>query len=106
MFLLASAPSLSTVGIILAASAGLVGAVVALIRVRPEVNQSAVIQAQGAMETMVALNEKLKDELARANEGAEKCQAKLDDLQTRYDHAVERWGPFPNDDDRRKGESR
>lgn len=104
--LLASFPAnASTLGIILAASAGLLGAIVALLKLRPEANQSAVIQAQGAMETMETLNEKLEDALDRANARGDVYRDQLRDLQTRheqlqdrYDRAVAQWGPFPHED--------
>jgi hypothetical protein len=43
---------------------GVIGAIVALWKVRPEVNSAAVTQSQGAMETMKTLN----DELEQAHE--------------------------------------
>lgn len=45
---------------------GVIGAIVALWKVRPEVNSAAVTQSQGAMETMKTLN----DELEQAHERA------------------------------------
>jgi hypothetical protein len=91
--LLTNAP---TIGIILAASAGLIGAIVALLKLKPEANQSAVLQAQGAMETMVELNEKLEQALTRADARSDRLQAELAALQQRYDRTVEQWGPFPD----------
>jgi uncharacterized protein HemX len=104
MLLLSSAPALSSLAIVLAAAAGLVGAIVTLLKLRPEANQSAVIQAQGAMETMEQLNEALEKALERANTRGDlyrermfEIQARYDALQDRYDRAVAQWGPFPDD---------
>lgn len=47
---------------------GLIGAGVALFKLRPDVNSAAVSQAQGAMETMRQLNDELVDSLKRAND--------------------------------------
>lgn len=41
---------------------GLTGAVVALYKLRPDVNSAAVTQSQGAMETMRVLNEQLESD--------------------------------------------
>lgn len=104
MLLLNSAPALSTLGIVFAAAAGLIGAVVAMLKLRGETNQSAVIQAQGAMETMEALNDRLEKALERANargdlyrDRVRDLQDRLDALQDRYDRAVAQWGPFPDE---------
>jgi hypothetical protein len=97
MLLLASSgPAASSVAIVLAASAGLLGAVVAFLKLGAEKNQSAVLQAQGAMETMVQLQEELEKALARQIARADLYKAQLDEVQSRYDAAVEHWGPFPN----------
>lgn len=97
MLLLSNAPALSTLGFLLATAGGLVGAFIALVKLRGDTNQSAVIQAQGANETMVELNRVLTDSLAA-------CRAELRDLERRYaalearfDNAVARWGPFPDE---------
>jgi hypothetical protein len=96
MLLLASAPALSTIAIILAASGGLIGAIVALLKLKPDANQSAVLQAQGAMETMVELQEQLERALARANRRADHYEAAYTELRERHDRTVEQWGPFPD----------
>lgn len=102
--LLDSAPQISTLGIVFSASAGLVLAIVALIKLPRERNESAVTQAQGAMETMVELNERLEKALDRANARGDiyrdqnvELRAQLERLQDRYDKAVAQWGPFPDE---------
>jgi uncharacterized protein YhaN len=103
MQLLANGPAASTIGIILAASAGMVGAIAALLKLPRERNESAVIQAQGAMETMERLNEALEEALVRANDRGDLYRDRLVALQARYDALEERFakaeaqlGPFPN----------
>jgi hypothetical protein len=93
----------SAVGIILAAAAGLTGALVALFRLPRERNESAVSQAQGAMETMETLNEALREALARANDRGDLYRDRLLELQKAHDALEERFakaeaqlGPFPN----------
>lgn len=44
---------------------GVIGAAVALWKVRPEINSAAVTQSQGAMETMKTLNDELEQSLVR-----------------------------------------
>jgi hypothetical protein len=105
MHLLASGPAASTIGIILAASAGMLGAIVALLKLPRERNESAVSQAQGAMETMEKLNDSLEEALSRANNRGDLYRDRLLELQARYDALEERFaraesqlGPFPNGD--------
>lgn len=59
-----SGSGITTVQVVLAAlgSGGLIGAVVALLKLRPDANTAAVTQSQGAMETMAILNKQLEDE--------------------------------------------
>lgn len=101
MHLLASTPAASTIGIILAASAGMLGAIVALLKLPRERNESAVVQAMGAMETMEKLNEALEDALKRANDRGDLYRDRLLELQARHDALEERFakaesqlGPF------------
>jgi hypothetical protein len=56
---------------------GVIGAIVALYKLRPDVNSAAVVQAQGAMEIMAHLNDELKSELERRDLDAETCRAKI-----------------------------
>jgi uncharacterized protein HemX len=97
MLLLSNAPALSTLAIVFAAAAGLIGAIVAVVKLRGETNQSAVIQAQGANETMVELNKVLKDDLATERAEHRDLQKSFDELESKWDDAVTRWGPFPTD---------
>lgn len=106
MHLLASTPAASAIAITFATAAGVVGAIIALLKLKPEANSEAVSQAQGAMETMVALQAELRVDLARAkdradreSDRADRLQAQLANLQERYDNVIDRWGPFPADVD-------
>lgn len=101
--LLSSGLQPASIAIVLAASAGVIGAVIALLKLKPEANQSAVMQAQGAMETMVALQDELEKSLererGRSSHYASKCAQlakELDELQDRYAAAEALLGPFPN----------
>lgn len=100
--LIASTLPAASIAIILAASAGLVGAIIALLKLKPEANQSAVLQAQGAMETMVALQDELEKALERERAEKERYRAEcarlereLDELEDRYAAAEALLGPFP-----------
>jgi len=100
--LIASLPA-SSIAIIFAASGGVVGAIVTLLKLKPEANQSAVLQAQGAMETMVALQDELEKALDRERGRSnhyrlecERLERELDELQDRYAAAEALLGPFPN----------
>lgn len=95
MLLASGITDVSTIGIIFAAAGGTVAALVALLKLRGETGQLAVSQAQGAMETMVELNDQLEKALTRANTRADRYRDERDVLQKRHDAAVERWGPFP-----------
>lgn len=57
--------------------AGLVGAGVALFKLRPDVNSAAVVQAQGAMEAMRSVNEALSQENAHLRKRADDCDTEL-----------------------------
>lgn len=100
MLLFSNAPALSTLAIVLAAAAGLIGAIVALLKLRGDTNQSAVIQAQGANETMVELNKVLKDDLSSERAARRDLQKSYDALEAKYASAVARWGSFPDGDGR------
>ena len=54
---------------------GLAGAVVALYKLRPDVNSAAVIQAQGTMEMMEKLNSNLAEELDRLEVDRQRLKA-------------------------------
>lgn len=99
LLLLDSAPALSTLAMVFAVSAAVVGAGLGLVRLRGDTNQSAVIQAQGAMETMVQLQDELEKALARERRDHATCREQLEAAKARYDRAVAHWGPFPNGDD-------
>jgi uncharacterized protein HemX len=101
--LLASGLPASSIAIIFAASGGVVGAIVTLLKLKPEANQSAVLQAQGAMETMVALQHELEQALERERERSghyrsecARLERELDELQDRYAAAEALLGPFPD----------
>lgn len=103
MLLLSNAPPLTTFGIVLAAAAGLLGAIVTLLKLPRDRNDSAVAQALGAMETMEKLNEALEDALRRANDRGDLYRDRLLELQKQHDALEERFaraeaqlGPFPN----------
>lgn len=86
-----SVPSISTVGIVLAASAGIIGAIVALLKLGPEKDSAAVAQAQGANETLVALIEQLEKALERANERGDHYRDERDRArdELRHSHPTE-----------------
>lgn len=100
--LLADALPATSIAIVLAASAGGIGAVIALLKLKPETNESAVAQAKGAMETMVALQEELEKALERERgrsshyrAESERLERELGELQDRYAAAEALLGPFP-----------
>lgn len=95
--LLASAPAVSTLGILLAAAGGLLGAIVAVVKLRGETNQSAVVQAQGANETMVGLNKVATEALAATRAELHDLELRYAELEAKYEAAVARWGPFPDE---------
>lgn len=59
-------PSITNILLILVGSGGAIGMVTAFMRVPSDRSNAAITQAQGAMETMAALNQQLKDALAEA----------------------------------------
>lgn len=102
MQLLASLPAGSTVAIVFAAAAGIVGMIVTLLKLKPEANQSAVLQAQGAMETMAVLQDELEKALererarsSRAIAAREQALAQFAELRDEHERIVDAWGPFP-----------
>lgn len=103
MLLLDNAPALATLGMVFATAAGLIGAGLGLVKLRGDTNQSAVIQAQGANETMVELNKVLKDDLAASRTELHELQKRFDALDAKYEHAVTHWGPFPETDPAKGG---
>ena len=56
------------------AGGGLLGAVVALLKLRPDANTAAVTQSQSAMETMATLNKQLEVERNEWRDRALKCE--------------------------------
>jgi hypothetical protein len=79
---------------ILVAGGGLVGAFVALLKLRPDANTAAVTQSQSAMETMARLNADLENErdgwrrrALDAEEGQRVLRAELEHCQADRDHA-------------------
>lgn len=59
--------------ITLLGSTGLIGAIVALLKLRPDVNSAAVSQAQGAMEVMQQLNQDMEKNRDYWRERYEQC---------------------------------
>jgi len=102
-FLLAAnaASNATTVLIAIVGSGGLVGALVAFVKLSGDRGMTAVSQAQGAMETMVELNEVLKSALKECRERCRYYEEEVDglnrafnEMKDMYDYAEERWGPF------------
>lgn len=56
-------------------ASGIVGAIVALLKLKPDANSAAVTQAQGAMETMEKLNAQLEAERDEWRQRAMACEA-------------------------------
>lgn len=56
---------------------GLIGAVVAVYKLRPDINSAAVVQAQGTMDMMKQLVDELREELDRAHKEIELFQARV-----------------------------
>jgi len=82
VLLLADAFSGATPIIIaLLGSGGLIAAVVALLKLRPDINSAAVIQAQGAMEIMQQLNEDMEKNRNYWRDRYDECQKHCRDLE-------------------------
>jgi 3-polyprenyl-4-hydroxybenzoate decarboxylase len=56
-------------------ASGIVGAIVAMLKLKPDANSAAVTQAQGAMETMEKLNAQLEAERDEWRQRALDCEA-------------------------------
>lgn len=96
MHLLAEAGAGATQYLIaLGGATGLVGAFVALYKLRGDRDSQAVTQAVGAMGTMQELNKSLEQALDRANERSNYYKARCDDLERELEELRQRWGPFP-----------
>lgn len=85
-------------GIAFGIATGLIGAIIALYKLRGERDSAAVSQAQGAMETMEGLNDALESALARANQRADFYKGRCDELDAQLDAINRQWGPFPVDE--------
>jgi hypothetical protein len=72
--LLAEASSSTNFLIALIGSGGVVGGIVALLKLRGDANSAAVEQAQGAMEVMQILNQTMEIELSHKNEALERAR--------------------------------
>jgi prefoldin subunit 5 len=106
--ILGETAGITPVLIVLLGSGGLVGAIVAFVKLGGDRGMTAVSQAQGAMETMVELNKALDTEIARRDkriaELTEKCDHLTDEVRqlnrmveeahTQYEWAEEHFGPF------------
>lgn len=84
--------------IALAGSGGLLGAALGFIKLRGDRDSQAVSQAEGAMETMQALNRSLESALERANERADHYKRLMEAALAELEQIRQRWGPFPVDD--------
>lgn len=76
IFSVASTDVLVQVLLAVVGGGGILGAVAALYKLRPDVNSAAVIQAQGTMEMMATLNTELKDALDRSQIDVKQLKAK------------------------------
>lgn len=85
-------------GIAFGIATGIVGALVALYKLRGERDSAAVSQAQGAMETMEGLNDALEHALERANARADFYKGRYEETVAELESVRQRWGPFPADD--------
>lgn len=88
MIFLADAFSGATPIIIaLLGSGGLIAAVVALLKLRPDINSAAVIQAQGAMEIMQQLNDDMEKNRDYWRDRYEDCNKHCKDLENEMHQA-------------------
>jgi threonine dehydratase len=62
-------------------SGGLIAAIVALLKLRPDINSAAVIQAQGAMEVMQHLVEDIERNRNYWQKRADECASRCKDLE-------------------------
>ncbi len=78
------------------AGGGLLGAVVALLKLRPDANTAAVTQSQSAMETMATLTKQLEVERNEWRDRALKCELAARNAQEKLELAQERVNDLEN----------
>lgn len=84
-----TASPLVIVLITLLGGGGLAGSILAIFKIRPEASTAAVTQAQGAMETVVELNQILKMTLETERARTAKAEAERDQLLAMNKHLTE-----------------
>lgn len=95
----ASTPTPYLYLIVLFGSGGILAAILGFFKLRGERDSLAVSQAQGAMETMVDLQEQLEKSLHRANERADYYRRRCEAVDAELEEVQRRWGPFPIDEE-------